>query len=255
MGGGNVGNLYPKAERDRRKIIKSFKNTRILSLPQSVYFSKDVRGDFELKKSRHVYSKKKNLTLIARDNNSLKKLKKLNQKTLLTPDIVFYFNKIKGYDLDRKDDVLFILRNDNEKQVSDANINKIIGILRQKGLNYQLSDTTVNENFIQEDERKRLLKDKFNQFLKSKLVITDRLHGMIFSYLTRTPCMVIANNNGKIKATYNTWLKDISFIKFVDRFNIQNLNEIVDYMLSVKVDLNKDFDSDLFDPIKDWMNK
>ena len=67
--------------------------------------------------------------------------------------------------------------------------------------------------------------------------------------------MVIANNIGKIKATYNTWLKDISFIKFVDRFNIQNLNEIVDYMHSVKVDLNKDFDSDLFDPIKDWMNK
>ena len=44
--------------------------------------------------------------------------------------------------------------------------------------------------------------DKFKDFQKSELVITDRLHGMIFCYITKTPCIVMPNNNHKILMTY-----------------------------------------------------
>lgn len=41
LGGGNMGNLYHQEEWTRRFIIKTFKNTKIVSLPQTINFTKD----------------------------------------------------------------------------------------------------------------------------------------------------------------------------------------------------------------------
>jgi pyruvyl transferase EpsI len=55
---------------------------------------------------------------------------------------------------------------------------------------------------------------KLDEFAKSKLVITDRLHGMIFSAITGTPCIVFANSNGKVEAEYQ-WIQSLPYIRFV----------------------------------------
>ncbi|MGU9505010.1 polysaccharide pyruvyl transferase family protein, partial [Bacillus paralicheniformis] len=52
-------------------------------------------------------------------------------------------------------------------------------------------------------------------FSKADLVVTDRLHGMLFSILTRRPCLVFANNNHKIESTISTWLQDVRSVKLV----------------------------------------
>lgn len=52
---GGIGNLYPKAEKDRRRIIQSFIKNPILSLPQSIYFTNNTKGEKE--KKQHFISK------------------------------------------------------------------------------------------------------------------------------------------------------------------------------------------------------
>lgn len=57
--------------------------------------------------------------------------------------------------------------------------------------------------------------NKFKDFQKSKLVITDRLHGMVFCAISGTPCIAFSNYNHKVKGTYD-WIKDLDYIKYVD---------------------------------------
>jgi len=45
-------------------------------------------------------------------------------------------------------------------------------------------------------------------------VITDRLHGMIFAFITGTPAIVLPNNNGKIEHSYD-WISECGYICFL----------------------------------------
>ena len=52
-------------------------------------------------------------------------------------------------------------------------------------------------------------------------MITDRLHGMIFAAITGTPCVVLQNNNHKIKATYESWLRPLKHIRLQENFDAE----------------------------------
>ena len=67
-------------------------------------------------------------------------------------------------------------------------------------------------------------------------VLTDRLHGMIFGIITGTPCVVIDNKNHKISEVYNSWLKDYSNIKLVERVDHK---AIIDSLLEMVKNSNK----------------
>ena len=57
--------------------------------------------------------------------------------------------------------------------------------------------------------------NKLRQFSSAEFVITNRLHGMLFSIITQTPVIALDNVTGKIKSLYNTWLKHFSTVRFV----------------------------------------
>ncbi len=50
----------------------------------------------------------------------------------------------------------------------------------------------IDERFF---DRMEELNSKFAEFLSSGLVITDRLHGMIFAAITGTPCIALDNKS------------------------------------------------------------
>ena len=56
---------------------------------------------------------------------------------------------------------------------------------------------------------------KLDEFRKSKLVVTDRLHGMLFAAITGTPCIALGNSSGKVKGVYD-WLTHLDYIQYVD---------------------------------------
>ena len=53
------------------------------------------------------------------------------------------------------------------------------------------------------------------QFAHAELVITDRLHGMIFCAITGTPCIVINSKSPKVAGCYE-WIKNLDYIRFAE---------------------------------------
>ena len=60
----------------------------------------------------------------------------------------------------------------------------------------------ISQNQILAEVRKSVIVNKLKEFAGAQLVITDRLHGMVFCYLTNTPCIVFSNYNHKVLGTY-----------------------------------------------------
>ena len=47
------------------------------------------------------------------------------------------------------------------------------------------------------------------------MVVTDRLHGMVFAAISGTPCIVFSNYNHKVQGTYE-WIKYLPYIKYAE---------------------------------------
>ena len=77
------------------------------------------------------------------------------------------------------------------------------------------------------------------EFSKCKLIITDRLHGMIFSFITNTPCIALPNSNGKIKGVYK-WIANKGSVLFVE-----NIDDVYEKMISMTT-VNNENISELF---------
>lgn len=221
IGGGNMGDLYYGFELKRQFIIRNFKKNKIISFPQTIYFTDSKSGEKMALKCQKSYSEHPNLTIVARESKSYQIMKKLfkNNHIILVPDIVFSYSFPKKM---KRENITLCFRNDGEKSLNDGTRNKLIKTVYEKFNNIQEIDTHVgNINVV--GKEKEILHEKLTQFSKSKVVITDRLHGMIFCAITATPCIVLSNNNYKIEKTYNDWLKNISWITFYKDIDIDQI--------------------------------
>lgn len=214
IGGGNSGTTYEFIEWPRRFVLKKFKKCRIISFPQSVYYGKSDCDNLYKKEFISICKKCNNLTLIAREQQSYDIYKEMlgnSVRILLTPDIVFSLNEIEK--TDRKG-VSLIFRNDIEKAIDSKTEEKMKNYCKIK--EYQVTyDDTCDVHITGNGFYELLI--FINKIKKKELVITDRLHGMILAYITGTPCIVLDNNNHKIKSTYDTWLSDCGRITLIDK--------------------------------------
>jgi pyruvyl transferase EpsI len=207
-GGGNLGNVYKVAEKIRRSIISHFPDNKIVLFPQTMYFTPDEDGKAEISESQLIFSNHKNLTLIAREKTTYNLMKTYFAKNtvLLTPDIVLYLNKSSIKEV--RSGVLFCCRNDIEGILSERDKEKILGVLNQRFSKVTITDTIGDGDFGSVEK-------KISQFRQAQLVITDRLHGMVFAAITGTPCIAISNYNYKVCGTYE-WIKHLDYIKYVE---------------------------------------
>ncbi len=244
IGGGNNGSLYEFIEEPRRFVLKSLKNYRIISFPQTVIFENTSKALPYREEFIRLCEKCNNLTMVAREEMSYLFYKRIkNIKVLLVPDIVFSIQP-KLYNFKRKG-IAFIFRNDKEKALDLDLQKKYIEIAKSQFNNIFYWDTC---DIKYKDNNSKDLLDEFLERLQSiQVAITDRLHGMIFCYITHTPCIVFDNNNNKIKSTYDTWMKNQNFIKMFnpnDNLSIYQslLNEIITLKDICDNDVNLKFD-------------
>ncbi len=237
-GGGNIGDTYERPEKGRREVIKTFPNNKIIIFPQTAYFSDTIEGQKQLEKSKEIYNNHKNLIIFAREEKSYEFMKKnfYNCKIYLTPDMVMTLNK--SIDLDRKG-ALLLFRTDKEKTLENESIEKIKEIVKTKFEKYTISDMNLGSGIINIGGKKReeILDNKFKQFQTSQIVITDRLHGMIFAAITETPCVVFGNFNHKIIESYK-WLEKLEYIRFCD--NMNKIEDIIEKVIKTK---NRKYDN------------
>jgi pyruvyl transferase EpsI len=72
---------------------------------------------------------------------------------------------------------------------------------------------TVLPRRVSPDGRESALEAKLDEFRKAKVVMTDRLHGMVFSAITATPCIAFPNSYHKMEGLYR-WLRELPYIRF-----------------------------------------
>lgn len=234
VGGGNSGSLYEFIETPRRFLLKIFKKYKIVSFPQTVVFENNEKADAIKKEFAKVANKCVDLTLIAREKFSRDVYKEITDaKVLLTPDIVFTYVCAERDGRKRnKNAIGLIFRSDKEKLL-DAPVKRKIIEIAEKNYTELLYMDTCDISYKREKERE--LVEKYIEKLKGvEMVITDRLHGMILSYVSETPCIVIPNNNWKIRSTYETWMRTQTLIKLYNPE--EDIGVIQEFVSDVKND-------------------
>lgn len=233
-GGGFLGNLWLLGENTVRDIIERFPNNKIVILPQTMFFDKKYDKEAELAKSVAIYNNHPNLTIFLRDERSYEKVLEHFPSIAVrrAPDIVTYMKHEKTYD---REGALFCFRDDKEKLDYSHIVADIKEYIESKELTIKYTDTVISEK-VDEKNRTLHLNNKYKEFGSSKIVITDRLHGMIFALITGTPCIAFNNSTGKVKGVYE-WLKSSDHLVVLDnedKYSADQIKKSIDYLLSLE---------------------
>lgn len=239
-GGGNLGSLYLDEEKIHRDIIKKYKDNKIIFMPSSIFFHTDIIGSRELKKSQNIYNQAGDLIILTRDSISYNFAKKhfINARIMLTPDTVTVLEEasflMKEDEISIRSGVLFVMRSDKEKVLSDILLNRLKKWLKEKNIKIIMSDTIVDRN-IYNKNREIEVRKILDLFKQSKLVITDRFHGVIFSVLTHTPVVVFKSYDSKISSGIK-WFKKLPWVYYAEEDNIDTLKKVIIKYFSMTTD-------------------
>lgn len=239
QGGGNLGNQYKYIEKIRRDVVSSL-SVPLFLFPQTMYFTPDEKGKKELSRSKKIYGHNTKLIMYAREEMSYDLMRESfpNNKVYLVPDIVLRYRvpEYKGI----RSGILLCLRTDKETSLTYSERESIKTLCLRKCEDVSYTDTCIRE-YISKSEREDRVYRKLVQISSAKLMITDRLHGMVFALLTKTPCIVLANYNHKIEGVYQ-WIKHNKFIYYMN--NLSELESKIDEMFSSE---NITFEKEQFD--------
>ena len=231
-GGGNIGNQWYAEELLRYDYLYDFSNNNTVIFPQTIYFTSDEEGIDAKEKSRFHYNAHNNLTIVAREHKSFELLNDLysNPAKIITPDIVLS-STMDDYGIinTSRNGVLLVFRNDKEKAMSDSDRNLIIEGFEKEKIRFKITDMH-SECPITKKNRFDCVRKKLQEFVQSNLVITDRLHGMVFAAITGTPCIVLSNYNHKVKGTYE-WIKYLPYIKYAE--NVSDVEKYIPELLAM----------------------
>lgn len=222
-GGGNIGDMYDLSERIRRDVIKTWKKNFKIIFPQTVYYH-DSRNR-EVLKDKYCFRDSYNVCLVAREKESYEFVKNnFACKAYMTPDIVLSIKAVQFKEINQRNGCLLLLRKDVEKSISNEDELYIEEIIHQKYGCIRRADTSKPYN-IPASVRRVELDSLLKKIASSELVITDRLHGMVFCAITSTPCVVFENFNYKVRGTYE-WIRDLPYIKLVQ--SIHDFENIIE---------------------------
>ena len=239
IGGGNMGASYPDIEALRQLVIKSFPNNRMVCFPQTLDWNNDTKSDRALQHIVTTYARHPDIHVFARESITYTKLSEMfskhhNVKVGLVPDIVMTATAeaLGSSECLAPLGILRCLRDDKEAALSAAQYALLDDALAATGYSIEKTDTHAGGSQLHELHCAKLLADKLSQFRSARLVVTDRLHGMILSLLSGTPCLVVPNANHKISQTWRDWLQDHPRLIFVEQAQFDDIPKLINSLLS-----------------------
>jgi pyruvyl transferase EpsI len=209
-GGGNFGDLWP-VHKHIYKISKIFPQNIKFMLPNNFAYKEIKEKERNILDDLEKCYQCDNLYLVYRDSISYDFCKKtvMKDRVFYYPDMAMLLN-YSDKELTRNGKVLICLRSDEEKKYDIKD--EIIHIVSGMGFEYEITDTYTERNIELEDGTAELEK-YIEYYRKHSMVITDRLHGMIFAAITGTPCVAVDNLTRKVGSVYK-WIEDISNIMY-----------------------------------------
>lgn len=229
-GGGWMGNLWPNEERLLQDIVRTFSNNKIIIFPQTVFYDTNKSHYTDLiKRANNIFNNCKDIKLFVRDLQSLNFIKThFNINVELVPDIALLY-RFKINFKSKKNVIGLCLRDDRERLNNTSKIKFLLSDLDKYNAKF-LNISTLSDDMVFSFEREAKCIEKLIQFSECSLIVTDRLHGMIYSYLAKTPCIVLENKTGKVSGVYLQWLKRCASI--LPLFDSQYSSEVVNEFLS-----------------------
>lgn len=234
LGGGNIDDLYVSLENARRFIIRKFPDSPVISFPQTMGFTDTPYGAYRKKKTVKTYNKNKNLKIFTREPNSLKKMQECFTSEIgYCPDMVLYLKKDEP--VQERRGWVCCLRSDLEMKLSREESESIVRALKSRTDDLLITDTVnVTEEECRPENYKNTLESFWKMLRSRQLVVTDRLHCMIFCAITQTPCVVFDNSNKKISGVYDTWLKDCNYIRLCPEYDCDMMLSFADELCRLK---------------------
>jgi pyruvyl transferase EpsI len=233
-GGGNLGSLWDHTSGNISSVIEMFPNNNIVIFPQSMHYGSSKAEQDELTNAKSLFNNHKRLLICARDSESYHKMNEYFPQCsiILTPDIALLLD----WPLENaRSGVGICFREDKEISLTACDKDKAVEAAHDINDDVRFTSTLhPDANADSSVNGEMMVVAKLYEFCSYKCIITDRLHGMVFSVITGTPCIVFDNSYGKNRALYETWLKNIPFVYFVDNLDINNLKSLIANALCIE---------------------
>lgn len=214
-GGGFMGDLWYDGQVVVEHILQTYRENEIMFAPQTIFFQDKA-------KERHfceLTQRHGKIYALAREENTGKILKdslnfKAETSCHVVPDMAIL---LMSQTKDRpREKAALCFRIDHEKIITESEIRFIRSYLREK----KISCVGMKMHYMHVEIptwlRTVFVKWKLKQYTSKKVVITDRLHSMIFAAITATPCIAFDNISGKVRGVYEKWIKDLPYIAVID---------------------------------------
>jgi pyruvyl transferase EpsO len=225
-GGGNLGDVWPGAERFRERVLATFPDVRIIQLPQTICF----RDDEALERSRRAFASHSNITLLLRDRESVEIARDAFDATqLLCPDMAL----LLAVDEPREpaQDLVWLARRDRERDPAleppadvaavDWARDRRIPLVPPRV--HRLARRVVRSAHEQlgrlayyDAVAARRLERGLRLLRSGRVVITDRLHGHVLAFTAGIPHVLLDDAYGKVGRFYRTWTAGTSLVRKVD---------------------------------------
>ena len=108
--------------------------------------------------------------------------------------------------------------------------------------------TTISDKKIMIKNAEKEVNSILELFANYSLVICDRLHAMIFSYLAETPCIAFDNLSKKVSGVYY-WIRDVENINCItdNNFELSLISKLIGKEV-FKINFEEEFE-ELFNKI------
>lgn len=243
--GGNLGDRGIWSETARRILIEILPNNRIVSLPQTIYFSDTPVGAYQSDVSSALYGQHGHLTVMGRDEVSSTLAQSLfpHSQILTMPDFVLSLSK-QDFDVtpipENKGKILMCLRMDPETVFTQEERVQITGSVPLPTTSY---DTDLADP-IEEAERIGIIADTIALFDSHDAIVTDRFHGLIFGVLCKKPVVVLGSIDHKLTSALS-WFKDIANVVFCEE--IKDIERCLREAQQARVETYPNFNTLYFD--------
>lgn len=229
-GGGNLGILWPDVDCLIREVVKSNPDSPIIIMPSTAFYDDSTIGKEYLSDAIRIFNEHKNIKILARESATYDYLcGKLKKGCVsLFPDLVLLLNYCDNHN--ERNGCLLCLRSDSEKTIKGNEEELLTETVKKTFGKVGKTDTVLNYS-ISPQKRKSELEKKLAEISHSELLITDRLHGMIFAAITGTPCIVLNSKSPKVRGCYS-WIKSLDYIICIDQ--IEFIQDAIDKLRKVK---------------------
>lgn len=239
-GGGYLGTLWGDNE-EFQELCDCFVNNVKIFLPNNFTFKEELSEQNEdFVNCISWMNKTENIFLFFRTKASYEIAKKYFTRAYYFPDMAL--NLFSRREVEPENKILLCLRNDREKNFD--RIKDMKELLDKKGILFEEWDINL-EKHISQIEGLSYVHDIIRKIQSYKMVVTDRLHGMILATISQVPVVAFDNSTHKVQGVYD-WLKDVDSVVYLENHEIEKVVELSERIINAKT-LDEDGFRNYFD--------